>query len=177
MKVDSTKTVETKFKQLRKAFFTGKTRDYEYRKTQLRNLAKGVEAESENICKALKKDLCKDKNDCYIAEIISVVESIKHLEANLELYLETEIMETPVQCAPGRSKIIQQAMGTSCIIGAWNFPFVTTLKPFANSIAAGNVALIKPSEIAEASSAVLRTIVEDYLDNECYKAGTFLHPF
>lgn len=92
----------------------------------------------------------------------------------MDSYLQTEIMDTPIVLTPAKSKIVYQPLGTCVVIGTWNVPFVSILKPLANTIAAGNTALVKPSEMSPASSAVIRRLIEDYLDNECYKVGKFL---
>lgn len=77
--------------------------------------------------------------------------------------------DTPLALAPAKSRVIYQPLGTVCIMGAWNFPFVTTLLPLVSCISAGNCALLKPSEMSPESSSTLRKLIENYLDNECIK--------
>lgn len=171
MKTDKPEVVGTMFEQLKEAFYTEKTFDFEYRKTQLRNLANAFESESEEICRALKEDLGRDRNNAMVTEVIIAIAEIQNLIKNMDSYLATEVMDTPIVIAPAKSKIVYQPMGTWVVIGTWNVPFVSVMKPLANTIAAGNTALVKPSEMSPAASAVIRRLVEDYLDNECYKVG------
>ena len=67
---------------------------------------------------------------------------------------------------PGRGWIEYEPYGTVLIIGAWNFPFVLTLGPAVAAIAAGNTVVLKPSEVAPASSALMAELVPRYLDND-----------
>ncbi len=67
---------------------------------------------------------------------------------------------------PGRGWVEYEPYGTVLIIGAWNFPFALTLGPAAGAIAAGNTVLLKPSEVAPASSALMAELVPRYLDND-----------
>ena len=67
---------------------------------------------------------------------------------------------------PGRGWIEYEPYGTVLVIGAWNFPFVLTLGPAVGAIAAGNTVVLKPSEVAPASSALMAELVPRYLDND-----------
>lgn len=70
MIIDNPEDVKEKFEQLRDAFYTEKTFDFEYRKTQLRNLMNAFETEKEEICRALKEDLGRDRNNALVTEVI-----------------------------------------------------------------------------------------------------------
>ena len=67
---------------------------------------------------------------------------------------------------PGRGWVEYEPYGTVLIIGAWNFPFTLTLGPAVGAIAAGNTVVLKPSEIAPASSRLMAELVPRYLDND-----------
>jgi aldehyde dehydrogenase (NAD+) len=70
---------------------------------------------------------------------------------------------------PNSTKIRYEPLGVALIYGSWNFPYFVTLKPLANAIAAGNCAIIKPSEMSPKSSSIIQKIVKKYLDNDCYR--------
>jgi aldehyde dehydrogenase (NAD+) len=70
---------------------------------------------------------------------------------------------------PNSTKIRYEPLGVALIYGSWNFPYFVTLKPLANAIAAGNCAIIKPSEMSPKSSGIIQKIVQKYLDNDCYR--------
>lgn len=71
--------------------------------------------------------------------------------------------------APAKTLVRYEPLGVALIMGSWNYPFVVTVKPLCQAITAGNCAVIKPSEMAPASSTVLRKLVESYLDPRCFK--------
>jgi acyl-CoA reductase-like NAD-dependent aldehyde dehydrogenase len=69
---------------------------------------------------------------------------------------------------PASSKIIYEPLGVFCIMGSWNFPLLTCLTPLIYAMAAGNTAVIKPSELAPHSLLILKKVCEIYLDSESY---------
>jgi aldehyde dehydrogenase (NAD+) len=71
--------------------------------------------------------------------------------------------------APGKSRIKYEALGVALIYGAWNYPFVVSIKPLVQAITTGNAAVIKPSEMAPASSALIKILVDTYLDTDFYR--------
>lgn len=79
------------------------------------------------------------------------------------------MVDTPLFVGPASSIIRPQPLGVVCLMGTWNFPFLLTGNPLSNVIAAGNCALIKPSEIAPHCSEVLTKIIRESLDQRFYK--------
>ena len=79
------------------------------------------------------------------------------------------VVDTPLFMGPGSSVIRPQPLGVVCLMGTWNFPFLLTGNPLSNVIAAGNCALVKPSEIAPHCSNVLAKIIRENLDQRFYR--------
>jgi aldehyde dehydrogenase (NAD+) len=77
-------------------------------------------------------------------------------------------LDTPLLLAPSKTRIRYEPLGVVLIYGSWNYPYVVTLKPICQAITAGNCAIIKPSEMAPHASAVIKTLVEKYLDPDCF---------
>lgn len=77
-------------------------------------------------------------------------------------------VDTTLTLAPARSRIRYEPHGVALIFGSWNFPYFVTIGPLATAIASGNLAVIKPSEMAPASSAAIKKLVNNYLDKEAY---------
>jgi aldehyde dehydrogenase (NAD+) len=77
-------------------------------------------------------------------------------------------LDTPLMLAPSKTKIRYEPLGVVLIYGSWNYPYVVTLKPLCQAITSGNCAIIKPSEMAPHASAVMKTLVETYLDKDCF---------
>ena len=69
---------------------------------------------------------------------------------------------------PGKSKIVKEPFGVVLIMGSWNFPVYTTLVPLIYAIAAGNCAIVKPSELSPHISKQIKTLITRYLDFNCY---------
>ncbi len=79
-----------------------------------------------------------------------------------------EVVETPMLIGPAKSKIIYEPLGVVLIIGSWNFPLFTTIGPLIEAIAAGNTAIIKPSELSPFSCRIMKKLVVLALDSSCY---------
>jgi acyl-CoA reductase-like NAD-dependent aldehyde dehydrogenase len=70
---------------------------------------------------------------------------------------------------PSSQRIRYEPLGVALIFGSWNYPYYVTLKPLITCIAAGNCALVKPSELGTKSQLAIKRLVEKYLDNRCYR--------
>lgn len=86
--------------------------------------------------------------------------------------MEPTSTKLPAMMAPCTSEIVHEPYGVALVIGAFNYPIMLTLSPFLGAIMAGNVAIIKPSEIALACEKLLVRIVPQYMDVECFKVIT-----
>jgi aldehyde dehydrogenase (NAD+) len=97
---------------------------------------------------ALTNDLGKNDFANWTFEISMCVRDAEHTIAHLAEWMADRKVDTPFMVGPGRSSIMAEPLGVSSIIGSWNYPFVTTLMPLIAAIAAGNCAVLKPSESA-----------------------------
>lgn len=140
-----------------------------FRKKQISQLILGLDEMKEDLCKAIYKDLKREHFVSMLYEIYGVALQAKHDLKHFETWAKPQTRDTPLFLAPAKSRVIYQPMGCVCILAAWNFPIVTLLKPLISAIIAGNVALLKPSEMAPNCSASVRKLIETYLDNECFK--------
>jgi aldehyde dehydrogenase (NAD+) len=76
---------------------------------------------------------------------------------------------TPMVLSPASSKIKYEPLGVALVMSSWNYPLMTCIQPLATAIAAGNCAVIKPSEVSENTGKVLQKLVENYLDKTAYR--------
>ncbi len=150
----------------REFFNTGKTNDIRFRITQLKKLRESILANKDEMLKALWEDLKKPGFEAYIGEIGIVLNEIEHALANIRQWTKGRRTGTPAIYSPARSLILPEPYGMVLIIGPWNYPFQLTLAPLVGAIAAGNTAIIKPSELAPRSAEVLARIVASAFDNE-----------
>jgi aldehyde dehydrogenase (NAD+) len=156
-------------KDLRKAFNTGKTQKIAWRRQQLLQCALAFTELAEEMNEALYKDLGRENFVSFLTETGLMANAAKEEASRLEEYTKPDNRDTPILLAPASSKVIYQPLGAVCILGAWNYPFTTTFSPVFSALAAGNCCLLKPSEMSPNCSAIIRKIVEKYLDNECFK--------
>jgi aldehyde dehydrogenase (NAD+) len=152
--------------RLRKTFATGRTRSIEWRKQQLLGLQALVEENESAIAKALEEDLDRNPVEAFIADVATTVSEAKYAAKKLRKWTKRKYLLLEAPQLPGRGWIEYEPYGTVLIIGAWNYPFYLTLGPAVGAIAAGNAVLLKPSEIAPASSRVMADLVPRYLDND-----------
>lgn len=167
---DDPSQVDQTLGELRKAFGTRKTKSKEFRIRQLRNLLKGVEAMKDEICQAITTDLGKDNFCSFLTEYTGLPWNINHALKHIDEWMRPEERPMPIKCGMGRCYIKPEPLGVVCILGTWNVPFLTTLWPLSQVIAAGNCAIIKPSEISPHCSEVIHRLITTYLDPMCYRS-------
>ncbi|MGQ4618650.1 aldehyde dehydrogenase family protein [Nocardia sp. R7R-8] len=150
----------------RRGFASGRTRGYEWRLGQLKNLVRLLDEREEQIAAALAEDLGRSKTEAWFGDIASTrgeaVYAIKHLRKWMKKRRQPL---SPVQY-PGSAWIQYEPLGVILIIGPWNYPVVLTLGPLIAALSAGNCAVIKPSELAPASAALLSRLVPEYFDTD-----------
>jgi aldehyde dehydrogenase (NAD+) len=152
--------------RLRKTFATGRTRSVEWRKQQLKAIEKMMAENEGAIAGALEKDLGRKPFEAWLADIAPTAGEAKDAAKNVRKWMRRRYRLLEMSQLPGLGWIEYEPYGTVLIIGAWNFPFVLTLGPAIAAIAAGNAVVLKPSEIAAASSALMAELVPRYLDND-----------
>ena len=152
--------------RLRKTFASGRTRDIEWRKRQLEQLAKLMEENEAAIAAALAEDLDRGPFEAFIADIATTAGEAKFAAKRVRKWTRRKYQLLEAAQLPGRGWIEYEPYGTVLIIGAWNYPFYLTLGPAVGAIAAGNAVILKPSEIAAASAHLMAELVPRYLDND-----------
>jgi aldehyde dehydrogenase (NAD+) len=158
--------------ELHLTFSTGRTKDLSWRITQLTKL-KGLLTEHEaEFITALQQDLHKSEQEAWTSEIGFVLSDIDHTLKHLSAWSKPRKVSTPLFVQPGKSYLLPEPLGIVLIIGAWNYPLQLVVAPLVAAIAAGNCAIVKPSELSMASATLLATLVPQYLDTQAYKVVT-----
>jgi aldehyde dehydrogenase (NAD+) len=142
------------------------TRSLSWRKTQLMALSAMLSERQKEFSDALFEDLGKCKQEAYVTEIAFLQSDIKHALKHLKKWMKARKKSSPLVAQPAKSFVHPEPLGSVLIIGAWNYPIQLTLSPLIAALAAGNCAVVKPSELAEASSALLATLLPEYLDKK-----------
>ena len=152
--------------QQRLFFESGATRPYAFRKQQLLNLKKAVEENEADIYAALYADLHKSKEECWVTENGFFMAELKDTLANLKNWMEPEAVPTNLLNLPSSSKVMREPLGVVLIIGPWNYPFQLLFTPLMGALAAGNTVVLKPSEFAPATAAIMEKIIKEVFPPE-----------
>ena len=150
--------------RLRRTFATGRTRDVAWRKQQLHALERLMVDNEPAIAAALERDLGRKPFEAWMADIAMTAAEAADAAKNVGKWTKRRHRLLEFSQLPGRGWIEYEPYGTVLIIGAWNFPFALTLGPAVGALAAGNAVVLKPSEVAPASSALMAELVPRYLD-------------
>lgn len=143
--------------------------DIKWRKAQLKALKEMLEKEEAVLLEALQKDLGKGPIESHITEIGLIKSEINVALKNVGKWAKPKKVPMPLHLKPATGKTVYEPYGVALIIGAWNYPLTLTLAPLVGAIAAGNAAIIKPSEIASATAKVLEEIMPRYLDPKAFR--------
>jgi aldehyde dehydrogenase (NAD+) len=152
--------------KLRETFKTGRTRSLEWRKQQLQALEKMMVENEETIAAALADDLDRSPFEAWLADSAATAGEARYAYKNVGKWARRRYRLLELAQLPGRGWVEYEPFGTVLIIGAWNYPLYLTLGPAVGAIAAGNTVVLKPSEIAPASSRLMKKLVERYMDND-----------
>lgn len=147
----------------REFFSSGKTKDIDFRLKQLKTLKQAIVENQTIIVEALKADLNKPDFESYATEI-SVTKEIDYALKHLKSWTKPQKVAVPLEQIPGSAQIVAEPLGIVLIIGAWNYPFGLNISPLIGAIAAGNCAVIKPSEFASHTSSCVANLIAKYFD-------------
>ncbi|GAU25402.1 hypothetical protein TSUD_70540 [Trifolium subterraneum] len=156
-------------RELRNNFDSGKTKSYEWRISQLQAISKMLEEKENEIIDALHKDVSKPRLEAYITEVFQAKTSCNEALQELKHWMKPEKVSTSITTFPSSAEIVSEPLGVVLIISTWNFPFSLSLDPVIGAISAGNTVVLKPSEIAPATSSLLANFLETYLDNSAVR--------
>jgi acyl-CoA reductase-like NAD-dependent aldehyde dehydrogenase len=146
----------------REFFATSQTKDVEWRIEQLKRLKQAIVADQEAIVNAVKADLGRPDFEAYfeVAAISEINYAIKHLKS----WVKPKRVSSGIEHFPASAKIYPEPVGVVLIIAPWNYPFQLMISPLAGAIAAGNCAVLKPSEIAANTSKVIADLIQKTFD-------------
>ncbi len=148
----------------RQYFNSGKTRPLAFRQGQLQALRSAIQRYESQIQSALKQDFGKSAFEAYATEIGFVLDELTHTLKHLPEWVEPEEVKTPLVHQPGSSQIVYEPFGVTLIIAPWNYPFQLLMDPLIGALAAGNCAVVKPSELTPATSRVMTELIKNTFD-------------
>ncbi len=160
--------LEATLARLKSAQRKSGTPSYEKRIERLDKLLKGLLMHRDDFVRAISEDFGnRSKHETLVAEVFTTIQSIKHCRAHLHEWMEIEPRPVSWLFAPARAEIVPQPLGVIGIISPWNYPMQLALAPLAIAIAAGNRAMIKPSELTPKTGEMMAKLVkEQFTDDE-----------
>ena len=151
-------------------FLSGATRPVEWRENQLIQLRTMMKNHAEDFYAALWTDLRRNRIEADWVDVKYLTSEIDHVLAHLRAWMKPVQVSTPLVLAPSHAQVRFDPLGVGLIIGTWNYPLMLTLSPLVAAIAAGNAAVIKPSEVSAATAGAIARFIPQYLDNEAFSA-------
>lgn len=150
--------------QLRATFRGGQTKPIEWRLAQLAAIARLLAEHEAEFATALHQDLGRGPFDAWLADLAPITAEARYAAKHLRSWLRPTRVKVPLSVQPGRAWYQHEPLGVVLIIGPWNYPVHLLLAPLVGAVAAGNCAILKPSEHTPACSALLARLVPRYLD-------------
>ena len=150
--------------QMRNYFDSGITKPYAFRKEQLIKLQQAVKKYEQPLHEALFVDLKKSPEECWVTETGFLLSELSNILKHLKGWMQPESVSTNLLNLPSKSFILQEPLGVVLIISPWNYPFQLLMTPLAGAMAAGNCVILKSSEFAPATSAVMKQMIEETFD-------------
>lgn len=148
----------------REFFAQSSMQNYKNRILVLKKLYANIKNMIPKINNALKLDLNKSAEESYMTEIGLTLNEISYMIKHCRSLASVKKVNTPLSQFPAKSYVMPCAYGIVLIISPWNYPFMLTMQPLVDAIAAGNSVIVKPSEHSPNVSAVLQELIEKTFD-------------
>jgi len=162
---DTSEFSYTTIVETQKAYYeSGATRTVSFRKEMLKKLKEAILENEDSIIDAVNKDLGKSLFECISTEVGFTLSEINHTVKNISKWDRKQSVRSNPLNLLNKSTIINEPYGSTLIIGPWNYPFQLAIAPLVGAIAGGNCAVVKPSELAPHTAAVINTLLSATFD-------------
>lgn len=149
-------------KQAQEDFFsTGNTLSYDFRKAMLLRFKEMLNINKNRIAAAVEADFGKAYFEAYATEILMIYDELNYMLKNLKSLMKPKRVRTSLVHFYSKSQVISEPFGNVLIVSPWNYPFTLSLTPMIGAMAAGNTAVLKPSEITPNSSALMKEMIAE----------------
>jgi aldehyde dehydrogenase (NAD+) len=158
--------ITTSVKQQKDFFKSHQTKDLEYRKASLKRLREEIAKREKEIINALYDDFRKPEFESVLSETAIVINELDLVLGNLSSWAKPQSVKPVLLTFPSTSRIYKEPYGTVLIIAPWNYPFQLVFSPLIGAVAAGNTAIVKPSELTPHTSKVINDIISKVFDKD-----------
>lgn len=155
-----------RLQSMRQFYNSGQTKPYQFRKQQLQKLRSAILLHENDLHDALYTDLKKSPEESWITETGFLISELNFTLKNLRQWMQPEKVKTNLVNFPSSSYVMREPLGVVLIISPWNYPLQLLFNPLIGAIAAGNCTVLKPSEFAPATSAIMKKIINENFPNE-----------
>lgn len=160
----TTNDISALLESQRKFFGTGVTFDLSFRIKSLKALYNCICKHEKEIYDALSKDLGKSQYESFMCEVGLTLSEISYMLKHIKKFSKKQRVRTPISQFPSHSYTLSVPYGNTLIMSPWNYPFLLTVEPLADALAAGNTAILKPSAYAPATADIIDVIVSECFD-------------
>lgn len=150
----------------KKFFADGKTLPVATRIKYLKSLRKVISEKESEIAEAIKADLGKSAFESYMCETGLVISEISYMLKHIKRFAREKTVATPLPQFASRSFVKPSPYGVALIISPWNYPFLLTLGPLVDAVAAGNTAILKPSAYSPKTSSLIKSVISSVFPDE-----------
>ncbi|KAJ1564919.1 hypothetical protein HK405_013629 [Cladochytrium tenue] len=164
--------IHTAIAAARAAFADGRTRSLAWRKDQLRKLHAWVHAAEARIADALEKDLARSPGVSLMLENMLIASEATHALENLDDWTKPKHLENNLFTVGDHIEVERAPRGVVLILGPWNYPLQLMMVPLVAAIAAGNTAVLKPSEVTPYTARLMREELPKVLDPQAVRVVT-----
>ncbi|XP_010536078.1 PREDICTED: aldehyde dehydrogenase family 3 member F1-like [Tarenaya hassleriana] len=168
-KMESMGNLETEVEEAKEYYKTGKTRDFSWRKTQLKGIQNLLRDQESEFFEALRQDLGKHHVEAFRDEIGTTMKSANYALANLKHWMSNKKAELPIIALLSSAEVSPEPLGLVLVMSSWNIPIGLCLEPLIGALAAGNAVVLKPSELSPSCSSLLAKTIPKYLDGKAVK--------
>jgi len=144
------------------------TKDVSFRIEQLKKVKKVLKENEDLLYKAIYEDFGKSEFETYVSELSLIYHEINNFVKNIKKWSKRKKVATGFANFPAKSYIIPEPLGTTLVIGAWNYPYQLLLIPAITSLAAGNTVILKPSELPAKTSETMAKIINDNFPSDYF---------
>jgi aldehyde dehydrogenase (NAD+) len=157
----SPEEIQTQLQIMDRFLATGRTRNLNFRVAMLERLSRSIHRHEEEILEALPKDLGKSTAEGYTTEVGILYENIRHFQKNLHFYARRKPLRRHKTNFLSQGYLYKEPYGKVLVISSFNYPFQLALEPLIGAIAAGNTVVLKPSDQAGYTEAVLQKVLAE----------------
>ncbi len=158
--------IKTIIEKQKNFFKTGATLSVSYRIDALKKLKKLIQENESGICAALQCDLGKSASESYMCEVGLTLSEITYMLAHIRKFAKEKTVATPLAQFASRSYVKPVPYGQVLIMSPWNYPFLLTMEPLVNAIAAGNTCIIKPSAYSAKTTELMAKLIAQCFDEK-----------